>query len=432
MVTHRRRPGIAAGGDDVLLQPALLTAVPTSPRAWWIRALIDHGPIVGLLAAALGLRLFRLSEVVGQLIGDESWYVQDARVLLGLPVLLHNLPGAPLSGHDTNFEHPPLAKLIMAGSMKLLGEREFAWRLPSVLLGTLAIWLLYRVVLALGGSRGQAFFAAFVLAFENLSFIHGRIAMLDTYMVTFSLLATWLYLSSYFELAGIAFALAALCKLNGLLGLFAVLLYEALIARGRWRSPSWPALRRRALTVLFCVGFGLLCLGALDCFFSDFRSPFAHLAQMYQFHAGIKHVGLATGNESIPPQWWLNSGAFDYLSWTTNTNGVAHYTTFRAAMNEYVIIAAPLALLYAAQRAWLDNSRLGAFAIASVVGNLGPMILVWAVMSRTSYIFYMLPSIPAIACAIALAAFALPRLIRWGYAATILYAFFFFFPFRYF
>jgi dolichyl-phosphate-mannose-protein mannosyltransferase len=409
------------------------------PRAWpraretLIAAVRAHGAIAGLLVVSLGLRIFKLAAVAGQLIGDEVWYVQDARVILGLPVLLKNLPAAPLSGLDPNSEHPPLAKLIIAGFMRVFGNREIAWRIPSIVLGLLCIWLVYAIVLELGGAKRQAFFAAFILAFENLSFIHGRIAMLDIYLVAFVLLGAWLYLSKRFELAGVAFALAALCKMNGLLGLASVVLYELfLMRRDRWPRPSWPTLRPLVLTCGFCAAFFLLGLGALDCYWTEFRSPFAHIAHMFSYHTGLKHVGPPEGNASTPFQWWLDSGAFNYLTWTINDSTGRHFTLFRAAMNEYVIAAAPIALFYAAQRVWKARSRLGAFALAMFVGNFGPMFLAWVVFSRTSYIFYMVPAVPAFACAIALLGGRLPRPVQSCFAFAVLYAFFFNFPFRYF
>jgi hypothetical protein len=100
-------------------------------------------------------------------------------------------------------------------------------------------------------------------------------------------------------------------------------------------------------------------------------------------------------------------------------------------MNAYVIFVAPLALIYAARQAWKARSPLGAFAIASLVGNFGPIFMAWAVMSRTSYIYYMLPSLPALACALALAAFAVPASTRWGFVVLVLYAFVYTYPIRY-
>jgi predicted membrane-bound dolichyl-phosphate-mannose-protein mannosyltransferase len=366
----------------------------------------------------------------GSLIGDEVWYVQAARVLAGFPVLMNHLPANAMSGLDPNVEHPPLGKVVLAESMRLLGNREVAWRIPSVVLGTLSIWIFYRIILALRGTRVEALFGAFVLAFDTLFFLHGRIGTLDIYFVTFILVGTWLYLTSYLELAAIAFAVGALCKMNAVLGLLAMFLYEALLARGEWRRPSWRAIGRRAIVVALFLGFFVLGLGALDCFFTRFRSPFDHLTEMGHFHAGLKHTGISSGTESIPFEWWVNAGTFDYYFWNGTTNGAAAHVLFRGMMNGYVIFAAPLALFYAAQRTWKGDSRLATFAVASVVANFVPIFLTWAILSRSSYIYYMLPSLPGIVCALAVALFAVPRSIRWAFLALVLYGFVMTFPFR--
>ena len=407
----------------------------------WLKT---HGPIWGLLAVSGFLRAFRLDEVAGQTIGDESWYVQDMRVILGLPLPnLKSLPAHPLSGLDPNSEHPPLVKLIMAAFTSVLGPTETSWRLPSVLLGTLGIGLLYVIVLRLGATRRIAWFAAFVLAFDNLSFIHGRIAMLDIYLSSFILLGTWLYLASWYELAGIAFGIAALCKINGLLGLFAMYLFNLAIGfRAVWKGSfraTWPALRPtwamlapRVSALGFCVAFFLAGLGTMDNYWTEFTGPLNHIAHMVSYHTGLTHHGPSTGSESMPFQWWLNKGAFDYFTWTWSANGKTNNVLFHAAMNEYVIWAAPMALFYSGQRAWADRSRLATFAVASFVANFGPPFMAWVIFSRMSYIFYMVPSIPAFACAIAATAEKVPRSVLWCFAGAMLFAFFYSFPFRYF
>lgn len=396
----------------------------------WASTLAKHAPIVALLIVSAVLRAYRLPDMPGSLIGDEVWYVQAARVLAGFPVLMNHLPATALSGLDPNFEHPPLAKVVMAESMRLFGNHENAWRIPSVVLGTLSIWLLYRIILALRGTREQALFGAFVLSFDSLFFLHGRIGTLDIYFVTLMLVGTWLYLSSYLELAAIAFAVGALCKMNAVLGLLAMLLYEALLARKEWRRPSWRAIGRRAVVLVLFASFFLLGLGALDSFFTRFRSPFEHLAEMGHFHAGLKHVGLSTGTESTPFEWWVNSGTFDYYFWTGTAGGAPAHVLFRGMMNGYVLFVAPLAIVYAAGRCWSEGSRLATFAVASLAANFIPIFLAWALLSRSSYIYYMLPSVPAIACALALVAFVVPRSTRWAFIALVLYGFAMSFPFR--
>jgi dolichyl-phosphate-mannose-protein mannosyltransferase len=405
-------------------------------RGAWERAMarFERLDLVLLAIATAGasLRLYRLAKPEGSLIFDECYYVQDARVILGEPVVLDHLPPRSLSGLDPNAEHPPLAKLLMALSMRLLGPTAFAWRLPSVLLGVVSIWAIYRLVLAIGGDRTQARFAAFVLAFENLSFVHGRIATLDVYVLAFMLLGTWGYVAGLYEVAGLLFGVATLCKVNGISGVIAILLFELgrtlREKRKEWRPSTLAPFGAMAAVY---VAFTLCALGALDCLFTEFRSPLAHLAHVFQYGASLtRNTGGVQGAESTPLQWWLNEAPINYLMVQAGSNGVSTTTVlFRGAMNEYVVFAAPFALAFAAAAAW-RGSRFGLLVLALFVANYGPVFFAWALASRISYIFYFLQSVPAIALGIALLVPATPRLMRWCFVAAVLFSFASWFPFR--
>ena len=419
-------PPLVPGPEDspiaAVTAPLAPELVDTLPRQWFA-LLRAHGPIAALVVIGAALRGFALSESKGSLIGDEAYYVQSARVIVGLPVLATHLHMAVARSFvDPNREHPPLAKVIMAEMIRLMGNREVAFRLPSVILGTLTIWLIYAIVLKLRGTRSQALLAACVLTFENLCLVHGRIATLDIYFVAFILVGTLLYLSSYLEVAALAFAIATLCKTNAILGLFAVLLYDAFMGRSYWRTPVWPTVGRRVLVVGLYLGFFLIGLGTLDCFFTEFTGPIAHLKHMASFHAGLKSQG-SSGTHSTPFLWWNDEGTFNYLSVRSTRHGVVtKRLLFQAVMTGYVIFLAPLGLLYAAMKAWTLRSPLATFALASFLGNFVPIFMAWAVMSRTSYIYYMLPIIPSFALAFAFASGAVPTKVRWGFVAVMLYA----------
>lgn len=386
--------------------------------------------LLWILVIGGALRLYRLSKPDNGLIFDEVYYVQDARVILGLPVHLDHLHPGAQSGFDPNSEHTPLAKLIMAASMHLLGPTAFAWRLPSVILGTLSIWLVYKLVQALGGTKGQAQVAAFVLAFDNLAFVHGRIATLDIYVMTFMLLGTWLHVSRRYELAGIGFGLATLCKLNGLFGVAAIVLFEA----GSLLGGKKPAALLRSLEPLFVmvavyVAFTFCALGALDAAWTSFRSPIDHLIHIVRFGASLTQKA-PDGASSTPLQWLLNDGNFEYLSVRVTSSGATKTTVlFRGAMTEYVIFAAPFALAAAAQRAW-HGSRHGRLAVCLFIANYLPLCLAWYGASRTSYIYYFLQCLPAIALAIALAAPMVPRVMRIAFVLAVLFSFWMWFPLR--
>jgi predicted membrane-bound dolichyl-phosphate-mannose-protein mannosyltransferase len=383
-----------------------------------------------MIAVGLWLRLFRLARPEGSLIFDEAYYVQDARVIVGNPVLLDHLPAHALSGLDPNSEHPPLAKLVMAAAMYLFPHQAAAWRLPSVALGVLSIWLIYRIARAIGGSTNEARLAAFVMTFDNLAFVHGRIATLDIYLVTFMLLGAWLYLERYVELAAIAFGLATLCKLNGVFGVVAIALFEgAALLRAKDR-PVLAALRAVATLSAVFVAFTLLAWGALDCGWTVYRNPIEHLEHVLKYGASLKQTGDPQGAASTPVQWWLNQGSINYLQVQASANGITRTTVlFRGAMCEYIVFAAPLALAWMAREAW-RGTRAGALVIALLVANYGPVFFAWLLASRTSYIYYMLPTLPAIALAIAFALRGAPRFVSWAFVGAVLFSFGVWFPFR--
>ena len=96
-----------------------------------------------LFIVDIALRLLWLDKPAGSLIFDEWYYVNVARVILHLPQSLGSNGQPPYVnvplGLDPNHEHPPLAKLLIALSMWILGNNGFAWRLPSVIFGSVSV-----------------------------------------------------------------------------------------------------------------------------------------------------------------------------------------------------------------------------------------------------------------------------------------------------
>src|SRR5204863_4781122 len=88
-----------------------------------------------LLATSFALRMLWLAAPDGALIFDEKYYVNAARVILGIPPGQDTYTEDAL-GRDPNTEHPPLAKLLIAASMAVLGDNPYGWRIPSVAFGT--------------------------------------------------------------------------------------------------------------------------------------------------------------------------------------------------------------------------------------------------------------------------------------------------------
>src|SRR5450755_4790594 len=169
------------------------------------------------------------------MIFDEAYYVNAARVIAGIrPPSGQHYADSPL-GTDPNAEHPQGAKLIMAAAIEIFGDGPFAWRIGSLIFGSLAILGMYALVRSAGGGRWTAVGAATLMACDNLLLVHGRIATLDIYALAPMIAGIALYLRGRWVAAGIMLAVADCFKEVS----FYALLVLGLIELGRvvvaWR-----------------------------------------------------------------------------------------------------------------------------------------------------------------------------------------------------
>lgn len=158
----------------------------------------EHPLLIDLLLVALILRLAYLNAVATPVF-DESFYVPAAQQIL-------------TTGVDPNVEHPPLVKLILAGSIALFGDSPLAWRLPSVIAGLASIAVFYFIALELSKGKKTAALAAALLAFDPLHTVLSRTAMLDIFMLAFALGGCHFMLKRNWVLAGLLFGLGFASK----------------------------------------------------------------------------------------------------------------------------------------------------------------------------------------------------------------------------
>jgi predicted membrane-bound dolichyl-phosphate-mannose-protein mannosyltransferase len=393
-----------------------------------------------LLLASLWCRLVWLTTPDKASIFDEVYYVNATRIILGLHVAPgDHYAGSPI-GLDPNQEHPPLGKAIMAVSMRTLGDNPYGWRIPSVIAGMLAILLLYAIVRAGGGDAWMGVLAATLFSFDNLVLIQSRAGMLDMTLVLFLLFGAWCYLQQWPVLAGAGFALAADVKISGLYGLLAILLFEAARLGLRWwRSRQWSSADLTPVAFLL-VSFLVVWIGMLwllDLKMSAFHNPFDHLHHILQYGVNLTRRGGPANEESYPWQWLANDVQLNYfntiVTTTTGSDVLHRYTVnFRGAMNPVIIGSASFGFFYAAWRAWRLQDRLSLWVVTWVIGTYLPYYPLIIVQGRIGYLYYFLPTLPAVA--VGLAQFFrevdLPRLVVWGYLALVLVGFIAYFPFR--
>lgn len=395
---------------------------------------------IQLIVVTLVLRLLWLDSPAEAVIFDETYYVNAARVILGLDVPEGKPYSDAQAGLDPNTEHMPLGKLLIAGSMRVFGDNALGWRLPSVALGTLAVAVLYLLVRRLSGRPWLALFAAFIFSFDNLAFVHSRIATLDIPMVALMLLAIYAYVVERPALAGSLVALSALAKINGILGLVAIVGFEVMRLiqqpgmRGRWRR----SLADLLLVTGTCLVIFLVVLWPLDHFFTAFKSPLDHLAHAYSHGVSLRQDDGPQGIASQPWQWLFNDGAITYyqLEVSTRIDGsvvsARDSVKFMGAMNPYIIAMLPLALGYLVYAAAKTRNDLAILLLALGAATYLQPLATALLFRRISYIFYFLPVLPALCAAIAclLVDRCIPRVVLVVYAVAVLCGFISLFPFR--
>ena len=392
--------------------------------------------LVGVCALSLGARAAWLgapchtpcrSAGAHVLIFDERYYVNAARAIAGV----RPPAGAPYAhtplGDDPNAEHPQLVKLIVAGSIELFGDGPLAWRLGSLIAGTLAIVGMFSLVRAAGGGPWTALAAASLMAADNLMIVHGRIGTLDVYALAAIVWAGALYLRRQPLLSGVVVGVGLCAKLVAGYVVIALVLFELL----RWlreRRDPIAALSRLARCVVpaAAVFIGLLAV------FDELAPPydpaagrlvsgglFGHIGHMLRYAAQQTSPSGPRGIASYPWGWLVDYKPIVYLNVNPSSPAPGLYHV-HPAVHFLGLISPPILLLALPALAVAGRSvlsrrgqpadDLGALSIAWFVGTFLPFVLLSLIWQRTSYLYYMLIVMPGLYAAIA---WLLPRLTRW-------------------
>jgi 4-amino-4-deoxy-L-arabinose transferase-like glycosyltransferase len=362
------------------------------------------------------------------LVFDEDYYVNAARVIAGIRPP-HGSPyaSAPL-GTDPNAEHPQLAKLIMAGSIELFGDGPFAWRIGSLVAGTLAILGMFALVRAAGGGSWLALGAAALMALDNLQLVHGRIATLDVYALAAMTWAAVAYVRGRTVLAGVAIGIGTCAKEVAPYVLVALALLELF----RWWFGSRAGLRelqagaaRLAACLIAAAGAFIGLLAVLDRIATPYADAshqlitggaFAHIGHILSYAAQETSPHGPTGIASYPWEWLGDYKPISYLTINPHRPAPGLYHVhpqvhFLGMISPVILLVALPGLVVAAvgivqarRRAHFGSrpggaaavSELGPLSVAWFLGTFVPFELLSAIFSRTSYLYYMLIVMPGL------------------------------------
>jgi predicted membrane-bound dolichyl-phosphate-mannose-protein mannosyltransferase len=422
-----------------------------------LQRLIDAPLLVLLIVSvlSLGARALLLDEPCQSpcttaqdhtMIFDEAYYVNAARVIAGIrPPNGQHYSDAPL-GTDPNAEHPQGAKLIMAAAIEIFGDGPFAWRIGSLIMGTIAILGMYALVRSAGGGPRSALCATVLMACDNLLLVHGRIGTLDIYVVAGMIWAVALYLRGRPLLAGLALALAECFKLVAPYILAVLLLVElgrVIVARRERLGPEQEWGWRPALARWLAMGFvstgvfvGLLgVMGEIAPPYADAEArlitggPFTHISHMITYAGQQVSVHGPQGIASYPWQWLIDLKPIVYLRINPSLPGQGLYaihpvSDFLGMINPAIVVVGMPALVFALYRFLRRRStgsgrgvadvQLAIVSVAWFIGTWTPFAFLSAVDQRTSYIYYMVVVMPGIYLAATyVASLAWRRRRRW-------------------
>jgi hypothetical protein len=390
------------------------------------------------------------------LIFDERYYVNAARVIAGLePPAGAPYAGSPL-GSDPNSEHPQLAKLVIAGSIELFGDDAFAWRIGSILAGSLAILAMFALVLAGGGTEWEALGASALMAADNLLVVNSRIGILDIYAVAAVLWAGALYLRGRPLAAGALIGVGACAKEVGsfVLAVFALIeLLRWLLARGGAPRRGWSIARATRRLALATISAGFVFLGLLallDQIAPPYDpgahrfirgGPLPHVAHILTYAARLTSPHAPKGIASYPWEWLADYKPISYLVITPAhpAPGLHHIhpaVHFLGLISPPILLAGLAGLVVAGAtvlrrasrrgpaRADAGGDELAVLSLAWMAGTWLPFVFLSLIASRTSYLYYMTLVMPGLYVAIVhLAHRDRPRRrLAAGFAALVLLA----------
>jgi len=347
--------------------------------------------------------------------------------------------------------HPPMGKNFIAASVQMLGMTPFAWRLPGTIAGILMVVLMYLFGHVVFRSSFWGFMAAFIFAFDFMTFAQTRIATIDSY-VTLFIIASYLFMFIYvrdsdeMELkesivclicSGFFIGLAIASKWQGI---YAAMGLPVLFFPSLYRVYKYDK-REARITFFACFPIFILIPGiiytlsyipfvrAMDQGDGFWRTMIDNQIFMFSYHAWLDAY------HSFSSQWWewplLIRPIFYYVSHLPDDmrqgissfgNPAVWWTGIGAT---FMVITALIKREFAKDE---ENFRIVYFLLIAYAAQYLP----WVFIDRPTFIYHYFPSVPFVVLLIVfcLKNYVHPRFPKmvWAYAGLVLGLFVLFYP----
>ena len=386
-----------------------------------------------LLIISLIFRLIRLGNPF-QYVFDEVYHVVTARGYSNNDSAAYEYwQQSPEPDTAYDWLHPPLAKLIQAGSIKLFGDHSFTWRLPSAVFGTIAIAAVYFLGLELFKNKVLALLSASIFSFDGLQLTMSRITMNDIFVTTWIIIAVtffYKYLnlslskgSSFLLLTGLFTGLGLATKWSALLlyPLFVVFLFSRL--KSILKNPR----------LLF---FTIYCLILIPAFiyllsYLQFFTQGHSFADFYHLHQQIYwyQTGLTASHHYQSTAWqWplLIRPVWFYVDYTSTT--IANIYNLG---NPAIFWGGLMAIGYVISR----QISLKLYSLTYLLSGYLLLFFPWVLSPRILFIHHYLPTLPFLCLLIIWSLFDIkksnPKIGKFlitGYSLLTIILFLFFYP----
>jgi len=274
----------------------------------------------------------------------------------------------------------------MVLGMILFGQNSVGWRIPSVIFGVLNIYLIYLITKKLfSRSKHIPLIAAALYSLETLTFVQSRIAMNDTFMISFILISLLALLNKKPTASALSFGLSIATKWSSIY-LAPVLLLVFLLNQ----KPTFKKLLHVGAIYLFIAPITYL-LSYLPFFvFNHTWAQFVELQkQMYWYHTNLQ----ATHSYSSP--WW---------SWPLMLRPVWYYVYYGqgtianiyALGNVFIFYPGLAAIAYCLYYLTKQTKKLIAQNRSLIISlaAYAAFLLPWAMSPRIMFAYHYLPSTP--------------------------------------
>jgi dolichyl-phosphate-mannose-protein mannosyltransferase len=278
----------------------------------------------------------------------------------------------------------------------MFDDNAFGWRFFSVIFGEIGIILFYFLCRRLRLSWKATMLPTFLFALDDMAFLHSGLALLDVYMVTFMLAAVLFYLDKKYFLSGIFIALSANCKLTGGLIIIALILHWIIYRRDKWKWFVGSLIVAAISFVFFLILFDFFITGGFD-------NPLTRILDMINGSINNTFTSPKLSISSHPwtwlyPQWvqlYYNSPNVPFITYSDDPQ----YISFISSTIQILIIPTIGYMIYKT----VKGSKSAGLVLLWFLATFLVWIPLDIVTNRITFVYYFLPTTPAICIGIGMA-----------------------------